>query len=58
MGSSNGLNIIKTETERFVGEACDKHESSKLHAVALLKLASYSDSHEPQSHGTVEPTAW
>lgn len=36
-----------------LGEACDKHESSKPHAIALTKLASFRDSHAPQSRGTV-----
>ena len=36
-----------------LGDACDKHESSKPHAVALTKLASFRSSHGPQSCGTV-----
>ena len=36
-----------------LGDVCDKHESSKLHAIALTKLASFRSSHGPQSHGTV-----
>ncbi|KAL7381304.1 hypothetical protein ABVT39_003601 [Epinephelus coioides] len=34
-------------------EACDKHESSKLNVIAQTKLASFRNSHGPQSRGTV-----
>lgn len=34
-------------------QACNKHESSKPHALALSKIDAYRESHAPQSRGTV-----
>ncbi len=38
---------------KHIGQVCEKHQSSKLHASALVKLLSYKQSHAQQGSGTV-----